>query len=50
MGLDIDEPGRDQGVGMVTGEKRDIGSFRVSSLRNIELTAPYMHDGRFQNS
>ena len=47
-GIDIDEPGRDQGVGMVTGEKRDIGSFRVSSLRNIELTAPYMHDGRFQ--
>ena len=47
-GIDIDGPGRDQGVGMVTGEKRDIGSFRVSSLRNIELTAPYMHDGRFQ--
>jgi cytochrome c peroxidase len=25
------------------------GRFRIPSLRNIELTAPYMHDGRFQN-
>lgn len=24
-----------------------IGRFKVSTLRNIELTAPYMHDGRF---
>ncbi|MNV04033.1 Cytochrome c551 peroxidase precursor [compost metagenome] len=24
----------------------DIGKFRVPSLRNIEVTAPYMHDGR----
>ncbi len=25
-----------------------FGNFKVPSLRNIELTAPYMHDGRFQ--
>ena len=25
----------------------DDGKFKVGSLRNIELTAPYMHDGRF---
>jgi cytochrome c peroxidase len=26
-----------------------MGLFKVPSLRNIELTAPYMHDGRFTN-
>jgi cytochrome c peroxidase len=26
----------------------DLGKFKTPSLRNIELTAPYMHDGRFQ--
>ena len=25
-----------------------MGKFRAPSLRNIALTAPYMHDGRFQ--
>lgn len=28
-----------------TGDPRDQGKFRVPSLRNIALTAPYMHDG-----
>lgn len=28
-----------------TGEDTDIARFKVPSLRNIELTAPYMHDG-----
>ena len=27
---------------------RDNGKFKVNSLRNIALTAPYMHDGRFE--
>ncbi|MEK6234431.1 MAG: hypothetical protein N2C14_06945, partial [Planctomycetales bacterium] len=27
----------------------DDGKFKASSLRNVELTAPYMHDGRFAN-
>lgn len=31
----------------VTGEKYDLGRFRVPTLRNIALTGPYMHDGRF---
>jgi cytochrome c peroxidase len=31
----------------VTGLAADRGKFRVPSLRNIALTAPYMHDGRF---
>ncbi len=32
----------------VTGNPRDIGAYRAPTLRNIELTAPYMHDGRFK--
>ena len=38
----------DQGLGDVTGKQSDIGKFRAPPLRNIALTAPYMHDGRFQ--
>lgn len=37
----------DNGLGDVTGNPADDGKFKVPSLRNIELTAPYMHDGRF---
>ncbi|MEM7143611.1 MAG: cytochrome c peroxidase [Verrucomicrobiota bacterium] len=37
----------DPGLGGVTGNPGDDGEFKSSSLRNIELTAPYMHDGRF---
>jgi len=37
----------DPGVGGVTGENNRLGAFKVGSLRNISLTAPYMHDGRF---
>ena len=29
----------------VTGELSQIGAFKTPSLRNVELTAPYMHDG-----
>ncbi len=37
----------DNGKGEVTGVPRDFNQFKSPSLRNIELTAPYMHDGRF---
>ena len=37
------DPGRRE----VTGNRWDDGKFRVPTLRNIALTAPYMHDGRF---
>jgi cytochrome c peroxidase len=30
---------------MVTGNALDLGAFRTPSLRNVELTAPYFHDG-----
>jgi cytochrome c peroxidase len=38
----------DQGYGNITGIMTDIGKFKIPSLRNVERTAPYMHDGRFQ--
>lgn len=38
----------DKGHGDVTGNPADNGKFRTVSLRNIALTAPYMHDGRLQ--
>ena len=38
----------DNGKGEVTGISGDMAKFKVPSLRNIALTAPYMHDGRFQ--
>ncbi len=38
----------DLGLGEVTGSIFDNGKFRVPSLRNIAMTAPYMHDGKFQ--
>ena len=37
----------DTGRGATTGQRYDNGRFRVPSLRNLTLTAPYMHDGRF---
>lgn len=38
----------DKGVGGHTNLESDNGVFKVPFLRNIELTAPYMHDGRFE--
>ncbi len=32
----------------VTGETSDRGAYKATTLRNIELTGPYMHDGRFK--
>ncbi|WP_299759846.1 cytochrome c peroxidase [uncultured Pontibacter sp.] len=43
----LDETLTDLGYGAVTGREVDNGKFKVPSLRNIALTAPYMHDGRF---
>lgn len=38
----------DKGRGAISGNKWDNGKFRTPTLRNIALTAPYMHDGRFK--
>ena len=47
-GLDADYKNKtDGGVGDITLNGRQIGLFKSPSLRNVEFTAPYMHDGRF---
>ena len=38
-------PADDQGLIEVTHRAADMGKFRVPTLRNVSLTAPYMHDG-----
>lgn len=45
-GLDTDEEFTDLGREEVTGLDIHRAKFKVPSLRNIEVTAPYMHDGR----
>lgn len=45
-GLDI-EPFLDLGLANITGNENDKGKFKTPTLRNIEYSAPYMHDGRF---
>ena len=47
-GIDSDSADLDGGLGAVTGLNKDWGRFKATSLRNVELTAPYMHDGRFR--
>jgi len=37
----------DRGFGAVNNDPNNDGKFKVPSLRNIELTGPFMHDGRF---
>jgi cytochrome c peroxidase len=39
--------GLDLGRYLITGDSNDIGKFKTPTLRNIELSAPYMHDNRF---
>ena len=46
-GIDSLFTGTDLGRYNVTSNTNDIGLFKTPTLRNIELTAPYMHDGRF---
>jgi cytochrome c peroxidase len=43
----LDATFTDLGAGAVTGNPADNGKFKIPTLRNIALTAPYMHDGRF---
>ncbi len=44
-GLEIQ--GDDSGLGEITQLPQDMGLFRSGTLKNIAVTAPYMHDGRF---
>ncbi len=43
----LDSEFLDEGRKHITNNINDLGKFRVPSLRNVALTYPYMHDGRF---
>jgi cytochrome c peroxidase len=38
----------DSGRAVITKDRNDIGKFKTSGLRNIAVTAPYMHNGMFR--
>jgi cytochrome c peroxidase len=46
--IGLDATYADNGVGQATRQETQNGMFKIPSLRNVELTAPYMHDGRFE--
>ncbi|MEZ5045992.1 MAG: cytochrome c peroxidase [Chitinophagaceae bacterium] len=48
-GLPVDTFLNDSGRYLVTKKSSDSLCFKVPSLRNLEYTYPYMHDGRFAN-
>jgi cytochrome c peroxidase len=48
-GLEPDAKLKDGGRIRITHNQTDSLKFRVPSLRNIEVSYPYMHDGRFRN-
>ncbi len=39
---------KDSGRSVISGKKEDVGKFKVPGLRNIAITAPYMHNGMFK--
>ena len=47
-GLDTDADFKDMGREIVTGNPAHRAWFKTPSLRNVAITAPYMHDGRFK--
>ena len=49
IGLEVNPALNDLGRMIVTGKKEDSLKFRVPSLRNVSITFPYMHDGRYQS-
>lgn len=49
IGLKPDTAIADSGRATITGLAKDYFKFKVPSLRNVEMTYPYMHDGRFKN-
>ncbi|MBK7856087.1 MAG: cytochrome-c peroxidase [Bacteroidetes bacterium] len=45
----LDQTFADSGRAVITNDVNDLGKFKVPSLRNVEKSYPYMHDGRFKN-
>ena len=45
LGVGMDKPEPDLGRFVVTKDAKDTGAFKTPTVRNVALTAPYMHDG-----
>jgi len=43
VGIDVADP--DVGRAKITNDPNDIGAFKTPTVRNVTMTAPYMHDG-----
>jgi len=43
----LDSVVEDPGLGEITGDPNDFSKFKTPTLRNVMVSAPYMHDGRF---
>jgi cytochrome c peroxidase len=43
-----EEDWNDAGRYLISGNKSDLGKFKTPGLRNIAVTAPYMHNGKFK--
>ncbi len=48
VNIGLDAEYTDNGLGELSKKSSDNGKFKIPNLRNVVLTAPYMHDGRFK--
>jgi cytochrome c peroxidase len=48
IGLYNEKDSRDEGRYRITKNKNDLGKFKTPGLRNVAVTGPFMHDGRFK--
>lgn len=48
IGVGIDQENPDLGRFLITHEEKDWGAFKVPTLREVEHTYPYMHNGQFK--
>lgn len=48
VNIGLDKNYTDNGRAEITHRPADRGKFKIPNLRNVALTAPYMHDGRFE--
>lgn len=46
--IGLEQTPNDMGLGAISGDPSENGLFKIPNLRNVTLTAPYMHDGRFE--
>jgi len=49
IGIGFDQENVPPGLFAMTGNKSHIGLIKTPSLRNVAITSPYMHDGRFRS-